>query len=93
MYLKNLSKCLKYICWISGGLYGNEKVEFLGKNQRQMPGFSYRSLKIEGKFRKPASFTESSHVCLSSYYIPHYLIIPYTIFFGLNSSINKGQKN
>ena len=43
-------------------------------------------------FRKPVSFTEGSYDCLSSYYAPCYVIILYTIFFGLNSSLNKEQQ-
>ena len=43
-------------------------------------------------FRKPVSFTEGSYVCLSLYYAPCYVIILYTIFFGLNSSLNKEQQ-
>lgn len=50
-------------------------------SENQMPRLLLQ--KFENKsavFRKPGSLTESSHVCLSSPYIAHHLIIPYIIF-------------
>lgn len=74
------------------GRIPSAKIRAYEDSENQMPRLLLqKSENRRAVFRKPVSFTESSHVWVSPSYIPHYLIIPQIIFCGLTSFINKAQ--